>query len=350
MAPKDAEVLATIATTETPVETITYQKFGEMELPEEEEVDDGDYIPSDADSEDSLEWSSETERTMAEDALAEGTVGLDFYNAAVSVATEYVASYAPVQMGLKVATVVPVASIQRAARAARRAGAKNIKVVERYLYCLPICFMLSVQQCWSFNGDVLGEHDPEPSWLPPCFCRGGLFQACKTPFPYDISVTLLLCDLEALLFQHLKPGTEPFTPEQEFSEMTLSDYDSDEDADYLPSETDEESDELEYDSDVSVSSGEEEENVTEEIWVNYTLSYWVSYWNKDVVNDDFLSPWVSWGLLFDEPGRYSIFLIQAGWDKIPILTKFVLRARPHPGIWGNRLERARIFVIFPGFF
>ena len=39
---------------------------------------------------------------MAEDALAEGTVGLDFYSAAYSVATEYVASYAPVQMGLKV--------------------------------------------------------------------------------------------------------------------------------------------------------------------------------------------------------------------------------------------------------
>ena len=74
-----------------------------------------------------------------------------------------------------------------------------------------------------------------------------------------------MCDLEAPLFQHLEPGTEPFTPEQEFSEMTLSDYDSDEDADYLPSETDEESDELEYDSDVSVSSGEEEENVTEVI-------------------------------------------------------------------------------------
>ena len=107
MSPKDAEVLATISTTEVPVEimkepVITYQKFGEMELPEEEEVDDGDYVPSDADSDDSLEWSSETERTMAEDALAEGTVGLDFYSAAYSVATEYVASYAPVQMGLKV--------------------------------------------------------------------------------------------------------------------------------------------------------------------------------------------------------------------------------------------------------
>merc|ERR1739841_185609 len=132
MSPKDAEVLATISTTEVPVEimkepVITYQKFGEMELPEEEEVDDGDYVPSDADSDDSLEWSSETERTMAEDALAEGTVGLDFYSAAYSVATEYVASYAPVQMGLSMATILPVASIQRAARAARRAGAKGIE-------------------------------------------------------------------------------------------------------------------------------------------------------------------------------------------------------------------------------
>ena len=137
MSPKDTEVIATISTTEAPVEVgeepvITFQKFGDMELPEDEEVDDGDYIPSDADTEDSLEWSSETERTKAEDALAEGKVGLDFYNAAYSVATEYVASYTPVQIGLSVATVVPVASIQRAARAARRAGAKNIDVVERW--------------------------------------------------------------------------------------------------------------------------------------------------------------------------------------------------------------------------
>ena len=46
--------------------------------------------------------------------------------------------------------------------------------------------------------------------------------------------------------------------------MTLSDYDSDEDADYLPSES-EESDELEYDSDVSVSSEEELEEVVEDV-------------------------------------------------------------------------------------
>merc|ERR1712029_861996 len=102
---------------------------GDMELHEEEEEDDGDYCPSEADSDDSLEWASETERTMAEDALAEGTVGLDFYGAAVSVATEYVSSYKPVQMGLSMATILPVASIQRAARAARRAGAKNIEGV-----------------------------------------------------------------------------------------------------------------------------------------------------------------------------------------------------------------------------
>merc|ERR1712137_551788 len=81
---------------------VVYQKFGEMELHEEEEEDDGDYCPSEADSDDSLEWASETERTMAEDALAEGTVGLDFYGAAVSVATEYVSSYKPVQLGLRI--------------------------------------------------------------------------------------------------------------------------------------------------------------------------------------------------------------------------------------------------------
>merc|ERR550539_170797 len=58
---------------------------------------------------------------------------------------------------------------------------------------------------------------------------------------------------------HPEPGTEPFTPEQEFGEMTLSDYDSDEDADYLPSDSEESSDDLEYDSGATVSSASEEE-------------------------------------------------------------------------------------------
>merc|ERR1711955_115610 len=31
-------------------EVVIYQKFGEMELPEDEDADDADYVPSDADS------------------------------------------------------------------------------------------------------------------------------------------------------------------------------------------------------------------------------------------------------------------------------------------------------------
>merc|ERR1719184_315304 len=96
-------------------ESITYQKFVEMELAE-----DGDYSPSEAESDDSLEWASETERTMAEDALVEGNVGIDFYGAAIAVAIEYVASYRPVQMGLGLVSTVPILSVQRAARAAKR--------------------------------------------------------------------------------------------------------------------------------------------------------------------------------------------------------------------------------------
>merc|ERR1712037_606325 len=129
MSPKDTEVMATINTVEVPsapteVETV-YQKFGDMELPEDEE-DDGDYSPSDVDSDDSLEWASETERTMLEDALA---VGINYADAAVSMTTEYLASFKPVQMGLGAAAVLPLPPLQRAARAAKRAGAKNIDVV-----------------------------------------------------------------------------------------------------------------------------------------------------------------------------------------------------------------------------
>merc|ERR1711934_981935 len=117
--------------------------------------------------------------------------------------------------GLSVATVVPVASIQRAARAARRAGAKNIEVLEsRAEPSMVVSIVNSIL-------NMVGLH--------------------LAPVEEDSSKP------------HLEPGTEPFTPEQEFGEMTLSDYDSDEDADYLPSES-EESDALEYDSDVSVSS------------------------------------------------------------------------------------------------
>merc|ERR1719432_288249 len=209
-------------------EAIVYKKFGEMELHEEEEEDDGDYSPSEADSDDSLEWASETERTMAEDAFAEGTVGLDFYGAAVSVATEYVSSYKPVQMGLSMATILPVASIQRAARAARRAGIKNI---EEPNVSSP-SILNSINSVLSYLG----------------------FQ--------------LVSDMEDSSKPHLEPGTEPFTPEQEFGEMTLSDYDSDEDADYKPSDSESSEDELEYNSDASEDEPEEEISGGDEEIVN----------------------------------------------------------------------------------
>merc|ERR1712090_68295 len=216
MSPLDA--VATMSSTESevvPTMEAVYRKFGEMELHEEEEEGDGDYSPSEADSDDSLEWASETERTIAEDALAEGSVGLDFYGAAVSVATEYVSSYKPVQMGLSMATVLPVASIQRAARVARRAGTK------------------SIEQTGDSSSPIIDTINSVLSYL-------GFH---------------LVSDVEDSSKPHLEPGTEPFTPEQEFGDMTLSDYDSDEDADYAPTseEDSEEEDELEFDSGASVS-------------------------------------------------------------------------------------------------
>merc|ERR1719239_231814 len=223
------EAVVTMSSLESDVapimEPVVYQKFGEMELHEEDE-DDGSYCPSEADSDDSLEWASETERTMAEDALAEGTVGLDFYGAAVSVATEYVSSYKPVQMGLSMATILPVASIQRAARAARRAGAKGIE----------------------------GGVDSSPSIITNTInCVLSYLGFSLVPAVEDSSKS------------HLEPGTEPFTPEQEFGEMTLSDYDSDEDADYEPSDSDGSEDELEYNSDASGSEDEVEEEIAENV-------------------------------------------------------------------------------------
>ena len=60
----------------------------------------------------------------------------------------------------------------------------------------------------------------------------------------------------------------PYTPEQEFGEMTLSDYDSNEDADYEPSESEDSDDELEFNSDASVSEDSEDE---EEVLVKEEL-------------------------------------------------------------------------------
>merc|ERR1739838_774163 len=75
----------------------------------------------------------------------------------------------------------------------------------------------------------------------------------------------LVSDVEDSSKPHLEPGTEPFTPEQEFGEMTLSDYDSDEDADYEPSDSEGSEDELEYNSDASDSEDEVEEEIADSV-------------------------------------------------------------------------------------
>merc|ERR1711974_393854 len=148
-----------------------------------------------------------------------GNVGINYADAAVSITTEYLASFKPVQMGLSAAAVLPHLPVQRAARAAKRAGAKNIEIIPS---SPPSMLVSAVNSILSFVGIELA------------------------PAIEDSSKP------------HLEPGTEPFTPEQEFGEMTLSDYDSDEDADYAPtSDEDSEEDELEYDSGASVSSDEE---------------------------------------------------------------------------------------------
>merc|ERR1712181_88143 len=118
------------------------------------------------------------------------------------------------------ASTVPILSIQRAARAAKRAGAKNIEVVS-YEPSTIVSILNSVFSMLGFRLAPAVEDSSKP---------------------------------------HLLPGTEPFSPEQEFGEMTLSDYDSDEDADYAPSDSEGSSDDLEYDSGASVSSASEDES------------------------------------------------------------------------------------------
>ena len=56
------------------VKEVIAKKFGDMTLSDYNSEEDDDYSPSEAVTEDSLEWASETERTKAEDDLAEHKV------------------------------------------------------------------------------------------------------------------------------------------------------------------------------------------------------------------------------------------------------------------------------------
>merc|ERR1712037_946940 len=80
-------------------ETVS-KKFGEMTFSDYNSVEDGDYSLSEAETEDSLEWASETERTRVEDDLTEDKVGIDYIGAALDIAAEQAASFRIVQAGL----------------------------------------------------------------------------------------------------------------------------------------------------------------------------------------------------------------------------------------------------------
>merc|ERR1719370_2860919 len=115
-------------------ETIS-KKFGEMTFSDYNSAEDGDFSLSDVDTEDSLEWASETERTRAEDDLAEDKAGIDYVGAAFDIATEQAASFRIVQAGLAIgdwvlgtvesittSEVAPMlSSVRRSARKIRRA-------------------------------------------------------------------------------------------------------------------------------------------------------------------------------------------------------------------------------------
>merc|ERR1719348_2106085 len=79
------------------VKEVIAKKFGDMTLSDYNSEEDDDYSLSEADTEDSLEWASETERTKAEDDLAEHKVGIDYIGAALDLAAEKAASFKTVQ-------------------------------------------------------------------------------------------------------------------------------------------------------------------------------------------------------------------------------------------------------------
>merc|ERR1712192_246408 len=112
------------------------KKFGEIIFSDYDSAEDGDFSLSEAETEDSLEWASETERTRAEDDLADDKVGINYVGAALDIATEQAASFRIVQAGLAIgdwvlgtvesmttSEVAPMlSSARRSARKIRRAG------------------------------------------------------------------------------------------------------------------------------------------------------------------------------------------------------------------------------------
>merc|ERR1712055_172411 len=228
------------------METVS-KKFGEMTFSDYNSAEDVDYCLSEAaadDTEDSLEWASETERTRAEDDLAEDKVGINYIGAALDIATEQAASFRIVQAGLVIgdwvlgavesispSEVVPLlSSVRRSARKIRRAGEREtgpfrpLGMVSESTMKMATTFLATPLALlgWEFRPVIQAK------------------------------AKKVVC-MEDKLCQ------EPCT----FEELDLSDYDSDMDADYSPSEESSSEDDLEFCTDAAEST-EAEMSVSEE--------------------------------------------------------------------------------------
>merc|ERR1712010_21581 len=228
------------------METVS-KKFGEMTFSDYNSAEDVDYCLSEAaadDTEDSLEWASETERTRAEDDLAEDKVGINYIGAALDIATEQAASFRIVQAGLVIgdwvlgavesispSEVMPLlSSVRRSARKIRRAGERETGPFR-----------------------PLGMVSESTMKMATTFLATPLALLGWESRPVIQAKAKKVVSVEDELNQ------EPCT----FEELDLSDYDSDMDADYLPSEESSSEDDLEFRTDAAEST-EAEESVSEE--------------------------------------------------------------------------------------
>merc|ERR1719222_1249647 len=225
------------------METVS-KKFGEMTFSDYNSAEEVDYCLSEAaadDTEDSLEWASETERTRVEDDLTEDKVGIDYIGAALDIAAEQAASFRIVQAGLVIgdwvlSTVESIESIasskvapylssaRRSARKIRRAGEREsgpsgpLAMVSQSTMTMATTFFAT-----------------------PLALLGWEFRPLTQAKAKKVGVEDDLCE-------------EPCT----FEELDLSDYDSDMDADYSPSEESSSEDDLEFNTDAEESTGAEE--------------------------------------------------------------------------------------------
>merc|ERR1719462_208706 len=213
LSPTDDEVVI--------VKEVVVKKFGDMTLSDYNSEEDDDYSLSEAETEDSLEWASETERTKAEDDLAEHKVGIDYIGAALDLAAEKAASFKTVQAVLAVGDwilstaegIAPgefstvLSSVRRRVRKIRRSGERMTGAFRETINQST----LTVASLLSLPLSLLGWQ------LKP------LVEAASKKVLLEedlIEVDAELCNAETCTFE----------------ELNLSDYDSDLDADYSPSE------------------------------------------------------------------------------------------------------------------